>query len=153
MHENTDTLPELSELPELPELFVLDPDAEEGEAALTLPPGILDSATWRRHVLKVLAAAGAEGMLVFDIVEALVTNFGQRFDWQRIEKWLYTELAAGIVITERDFWYLAEFADDVQGVPLLLPPRPANDAQRAATVLPARRLLRWRRSEPKAPRR
>ncbi len=141
MHENTDTLPEL---------FVLDSGVEQEDAALTLPPGILDSATWRRHILKLLAAAGAEGMLAFDIVEALKTNFGQRFDWQRIEKWLYTELAAGTVITERDFWYLAEFADDIQGVPLMLPPRPANDAQRAATVPPARWLLRRRRSESKA---
>lgn len=97
------------------EASVLASDTEPEEKTLIMPPGILDSETWRTRVRALLAVAGTEGMLVLEVWTALKTNHGETLDWARVEKWLEAELAAGAVCTERDFWYLAGFADVVKG--------------------------------------
>lgn len=83
---------------------------DPGQPALILPAGIDDAQRWRDRVLALLTAAGPEGMLPFELVDALKANFGRRFDVDRVTKWLDIQMDAGAVVRAGRFWYTAEAA-------------------------------------------
>jgi hypothetical protein len=104
---------------------------DPGQPAMTLPCGIEDAQRWRDRVVALLTAADSEGLLLWEIVGALKSNFGVRFDSARVEKWLFAEAAAGTVIRDGDssnssFWYTAEAA-----------PTTTDDPDPASEIAPA----------------
>lgn len=64
---------------------------------LELPAGIADAELWRQRVRALLAAAGDEGLLVAELVDALEANHDQRFDPRRVRRWLHADREAGLV--------------------------------------------------------
>lgn len=64
---------------------------------LELPAGIADAELWRQRVRALLAAAGDEGLLVAELVDAIEANHDQRFDPRRVRRWLHADQEAGLV--------------------------------------------------------
>ena len=64
---------------------------------LNLPAGIADAELWRQRVRALLAAAGDEGLLVPELVDAIAANHDQLFDMRRVRRWLYADREAGLV--------------------------------------------------------
>jgi hypothetical protein len=86
-------------------------DCEDPMSNLELPPGIADAELWRQRVRAILAAAGDEGLVVPELIDAIEANHDERFDRRRVLHWLRAEQNAGVVDEDGEGMWQVRTAD------------------------------------------